>query len=155
MFIKDYIPILAELNIVTITVRILLAMICGGMIGYTRSKQGKEAGFRTHILVCIGTAVAMLTGEYAFLTNPKVDPTRIGAQAISALGFLGAGSIIVSKNNEISGLTTAAGLWAAATIGLAIGIGYYELAIIGTVAILIAESILKTVDTSKKKRKKH
>lgn len=142
--ISTAVPLLGELNIVSVAVRLLLAMICGGAIGYFRDKLNKEAGFRTHILTCIGCAVTILVGEYMFLLYPGVDPSRIGAQAISALGFLGAGTIIVSKSNHVTGLTTAAGLWTTAAIGLGCGAGFYELCIIATVAILISQNLLKS-----------
>ena len=103
---------------------------------------------RTHILVCIGAMLAMSTGQYAFIYYNSVDPTRIGAQVVSGIGFLGAGSIIVTRGNRIQGLTTAAGLWASACIGLAIGIGFYEGAIVGAVAVYITERMLRRLSKS-------
>lgn len=137
-------PFLKEYNVLSITIRICLAMISGGLIGYFRDKLNKQAGFRTHILVCIACASTILAGEHMFATyGGNVDPSRIGAQAIAALGFLGAGTIITSKSNHVIGLTTAAGLWSTAAIGLAFGAGAYELGIIATILILISQNLLK------------
>ena len=109
-----YFPILGEINLISILVRIVLALICSGMIGYERAKEEKAAGLRTHMLVCLGTAITMMTGEFMAINYPAIDPSRIGAQAIAALGFLGAGTIMISREHHVSGLTTAAGLWASA-----------------------------------------
>ena len=141
--IGEALPVLQQLNIVSISLRIVLSVICGGLIGYFRDKLNKEAGFRTHILVCLGCAMTMLVGEYMQKVYPNIDPTRIGAQAISALGFLGAGTIIVARDRHVVGLTTAAGLWATATIGLAFGAGFYELGVVATIVILISQNLLK------------
>ena len=124
--IVDRFPWLLEPNILTVLIRTLMALICAGMIGSERNLRGAAAGMRTHILVCLGAMLAMTTGQFAFLHYGTVDPTRIGAQVVSGIGFLGAGSIIVTRGNRVHGLTTAAGLWASACIGLAIGIGFYE-----------------------------
>ena len=136
-----------ELNIVSIGIRFLLCIICGGVIGFERERKHRAAGFRTHILVCTGAAVTMLTGQYIFtvLTNTS-DPARIGAQVISGIGFLGAGTIITTKTSRIKGLTTAAALWAAACIGIAIGIGFYEVAILATFTVLFTMVFMLPVD---------
>lgn len=141
--ISDLVPILKEPNIVSLAVRTILVILCAGVIGYDRNAHGAAAGFRTHILVCLGAMIAMSTGQYA-VTYYTADVTRIGAQVVSGIGFLGAGSIIVNKR-RITGLTTAAGLWASACIGLAIGIGFYEGAIIGTFAVWFTERVLRGV----------
>ena len=141
MLITDYLPLLKEPNLITLIVRTLLVILCAGIIGYDRNTRGAPAGFRTHILVCLGAMIAMSTGQYAAMLY-NADVTRIGAQVVSGIGFLGAGSIIVNKR-RISGLTTAAGLWASACIGLAIGIGFYEGAIIGTIAVYFTERVLR------------
>jgi putative Mg2+ transporter-C (MgtC) family protein len=143
MMITDYIPFLQEPNIITLLVRTFVAIVCAGIIGYDRDTHGAPAGFRTHILVCLGAMIAMSTGQYAALYY-TTDIQRIGAQVVSGIGFLGAGSIIVNKRH-ITGLTTAAGLWASACIGLAIGIGFYEGAIVGTAAVYFTESILRGI----------
>ena len=144
-------PWLLEPNIITITIRALLALICAGIIGYDRNARGSAAGIRTHILVCLGAMIAMSTGVFASMFY-KADASRIGAQVVSGIGFLGAGTIIVHRG-QISGLTTAAGLWASACIGLAIGIGFYEAAIVGTAAVFLVESQLRKL--SKKILLKH
>ena len=144
--ISDIFPILAEPNIVALLVRTLLVIICAGIIGYDRDARGAAAGFRTHILVCMGAMIAMSTGQFAAMYY-STDVTRIGAQVVSGIGFLGAGSIIVNKRH-IMGLTTAAGLWASACIGLALGIGFYEGAIIGTIFVWFTERVLRGVSKS-------
>lgn len=149
--ITDYIPILAGPNIISLLVRMLLVILCAGLIGYDRDTHGSAAGFRTHILVCMGAMIAMSTGQYAAMYY-TADVTRIGAQVVSGIGFLGAGSIIVNKRH-IKGLTTAAGLWASACIGLALGIGFYEGAIVGTFAVWFTEKVLRGV--SKRIRMRH
>ena len=137
-------PWLFEPSLLTITIRTLLAIVCAGIIGFERGSHGSIAGFRTHILVCLGATLAMATGQFAAVFY-SIDVTRIGAQVVSGIGFLGAGSIIVTRPNHISGLTTAAGLWASACIGLAIGIGFYEAAIVGTAGVYFTEHVLKRV----------
>ena len=124
-----------------------MAVICGGLIGIERGRKGQAAGARTHMLVCIGSALVMMTN--IFVVNeysPNSDPTRIGAQVVSGIGFLGAGTILITSKNQVRGLTTAAGLWASACMGLAIGVGFYELAIIGNVFIFIVISALNNLD---------
>lgn len=126
-----------ESDIITTCLRIILSVICGGILGIEREKSNHPAGKRTHMLVCLGAAMAMMTGQFTYDKYGIGDPARLGAQVISGIGFLGAGSIIVEGTTKIRGLTTAAGLWAAACIGLAIGIGYYEGAIISTVTVYL------------------
>lgn len=137
----DQYPWLLEPGLLTVIIRTVLAILCAGVIGYERDIHGSSAGFRTHILVCLGAMLAMTTGQFAAM-HYTVDATRIGAQVVSGIGFLGAGSIIVKRENHISGLTTAAGLWASACIGLAIGIGFYEGAIVGAIAVYCIEHFL-------------
>ena len=127
----EFIEYLRELNIVTAFIRVFLAMIIGGTIGVERNKQGRAAGMRTHILVCIGAALASMIGVYVNeVLNVGNDPLRVGAQVISGIGFLGVGTILIKGRFQITGLTTAAGLWTAAAIGLALGVGFYEGALI-------------------------
>lgn len=134
-----------ELSGLTITFRVALAIFVGGLIGTERDIKNRAAGIRTHMLVCLGAAVVMMTNQYVAetYTESNIDITRMGAQVVSGIGFLGAGTILVTSHNRIRGLTTAAGLWAAATLGLAIGIGFYELAIIGSFAILFIVIFLR------------
>ena len=142
----DYLPIeIYELSGLTITFRVALAIFVGGLIGTERDIKNRAAGIRTHMLVCLGAAIVMMTNQYVAetYTENNIDLTRMGAQVISGIGFLGAGTILVTSHNRIRGLTTAAGLWASATLGLAIGIGFYELAIIGSFAILFIVILLR------------
>jgi putative Mg2+ transporter-C (MgtC) family protein len=137
---------LAGLNILTTLIRLVLALLCGGILGIERGRKKRPAGFRTYMLVCLGAALVMMTNEYICDIYGTGDPARMGAQVISGIGFLGAGTIIVTGHNRVRGLTTAAGLWAAACIGLAIGIGYYSGALIGCFMIFVAMAALHNVD---------
>lgn len=121
--------------------RMFLALLCGTVIGLERSAKNRPAGFRTHILVCLSSCVAATTGLYIYLVlRLPSDVSRIATQVISGLGFIGAGTIIITKKLSIKGLTTAAGLWTCGIIGLAIGSGYYEAGLIGTILVLITET---------------
>jgi putative Mg2+ transporter-C (MgtC) family protein len=143
---------LREFNEIAITVRFVFAVICGGLIGIEREHKHRPAGFRTHILVCLGAAATTMTGQYLLTLNEILphaitsDPARLGAQVISGIGFIGAGTIIVTKRRQVKGLTTAAGLWTSAIIGLAIGVGYYEVALYATFLILVTETLLARLD---------
>lgn len=142
--IMDY---LREINLLSIFFRLTLATICAGIIGHERGKKKQPAGFRTHIVVCIGATMVMLTSQYMTdVLGYAGDPARLGAQVISGIGFLGAGTIIVIGRNQVKGLTTAAGLWACACMGLAIGIGFYEAAVIACVYILGVVTVLHKID---------
>ena len=143
---QDFIRMMEELNSVSIIARLCLAVLCGGIIGMERGKKGRPAGFRTHILVCLGSALAMMTNEYLIQCYGGGDPARLGAQVISGIGFLGAGTIIVTGRQQVKGLTTAAGLWASACMGLAIGVGFYEAAIIACFFIWLVSSALHRLD---------
>lgn len=134
-----------DIGILTSVFRISLSVICGGILGVERGKENQAAGMRTYMLVCLGATLVMLTGEYMFTEYNTGDPARLGAQVISGIGFLGAGSIIVEGKTRVKGLTTAAGLWAAACIGLAIGIGYYAGGIISTVAVYLVISKFRSI----------
>ncbi|PKM62464.1 MAG: magnesium transporter MgtC [Firmicutes bacterium HGW-Firmicutes-21] len=123
---KDIFDYLHEFSTTTTIFRLLLSFLFGGMIGMERGRRGRAAGFRTHILVCMGSAMTVMTGLFAVNTlNMDSDPLRIGAQVISGIGFLGVGTILVTGRTHVKGLTTAAGLWTTAAIGLAVGIGFY------------------------------
>lgn len=138
--------LLTEVNLVSTSIRLLLALICGGILGIERGRKKRPAGFRTYMLVCVGATLVMITNQYIYAQYSNTDPTRMGAQVISGIGFLGAGTIIVTGKNRVKGLTTAAGLWAAACIGLAIGIGFYSGAIIGCILIFVVMSALHRLD---------
>ncbi len=143
---QEFIGMMEELNSVSIIARLCLAVLCGGIIGVERGRKGRPAGFRTHILVCLGSALAMMTNAYLIEYYGGGDPARLGAQVISGIGFLGAGTIIVTGRQQVKGLTTAAGLWASACMGLAIGVGFYEAAIIACFFIWLVSSALHRLD---------
>lgn len=126
--------------------RILLAIVLGGMIGMERGLKNRPAGLRTYMLVCLGACIVMLTNQYVYEAFGVGDPVRMGAQVVSGIGFLGAGTIIVTARNQIKGLTTAAGLWASACVGLALGIGLYAVSIMGSVAIFVILTLLHELD---------
>ncbi len=126
--------------------KMLLALVCGGMLGLERGRKKRPAGFRTYMLVCLGATLVMMTNEYICNIYGTGDVARMGAQVVNGIGFLGAGTIITTGHNRVKGLTTAAGLWASACIGLAIGSGYYEGAILGTFMIFIIMVLLHSFD---------
>ncbi|MFH0732728.1 MAG: MgtC/SapB family protein [Candidatus Omnitrophota bacterium] len=141
-----------------VLVRLILATILGGAVGLEREIQGRVAGFRTHILVCVGSCLMMLTSIHMFdvyhgLTS--IDPARIAAQVVTGVGFLGAGTILRSKAT-VKGLTTAASLWAIAGVGLAVGSGFYWAAVFTSVIILLSLLFLSKIEAkiSKKGRNK-
>lgn len=119
-----------DISLPQVAVKMLLAAICGGILGYERTRKRRAAGIRTYSMVCVGGAIVMMTG-IALQQRIGGDPARLGAQVVSGIGFIGAGAIIVTGYHEIKGLTTAAGLWVTACMGLAIGAGYYFAAILG------------------------
>lgn len=135
-----------DMELTTSIIRLSLALLCGGILGIERGRKKRPAGFRTYMLVCIGAALVMMTNEYICKVYDSGDPARMGAQVISGIGFLGAGTIIVTGHNRVKGLTTAAGLWAAACIGLALGIGFYSGAILGTIMIFFAMAAMHNFD---------
>lgn len=127
-------------------VRIFMAMIIGGLLGLERGMKNRPAGMRTYMLVCVGACIIMLTNQYVFQSFHTGDPTRLAAQVVSGIGFLGAGTIIVTRRNQIKGLTTAAGLWSSAGVGLALGIGFYEAALFGGIAIFSVMTLMQKMD---------
>ncbi|MFC2280535.1 MAG: MgtC/SapB family protein, partial [Treponema socranskii subsp. buccale] len=120
----DLPEILTSLNTVSVFVRLALAVAFGGILGLERGRKHRPAGFRTYMIVCLSSALIMITDLYLVEFYGTGDPARLGAQVISGIGFLGAGSIMIS-NMRIKGITTAAGLWGSAGLGLAIGAGFY------------------------------
>ncbi len=147
-----------ELTIKDIIIRILMALIIGGLIGYERELKNRAAGFRTHILVCLGAtivsllqieignqAIAIIASNEKLYEVIKVDYGRLGAQVITGVGFIGAGAIIHNRGN-IKGLTTAATLWVVACLGLAIGMGGYYISIFSTIIIFITLVFLKRIE---------
>jgi putative Mg2+ transporter-C (MgtC) family protein len=137
-----------SINDTSIILRLLLSIVLGGVIGFERGRSGRPAGFRTHILVCLGSSLAMMTNQFIIQEYGTGDPTRIAAQVVSGIGFLGAGTIIVTGRHQVKGLTTAAGLWATACMGLAIGIGFYKAAIISCVLIFFVTVVLHRLDNT-------
>jgi putative Mg2+ transporter-C (MgtC) family protein len=135
-----------ELNLASMAGRVLLALVIGGILGLERESKRQPAGFRTYMLVCLGAALVMMTNQYICGLFGSGDPSRLGAQVISGIGFLGAGTIIVTGNSQVRGLTTAAGLWSSACIGLAIGIGFYEGAILVGIAIILIMTVFQKID---------
>lgn len=136
----SFLDSMRDVTTLSVLLRLFLAVLCGGIIGIEREHKRRPAGFRTHILICLGASMTTLTSQYLFYNlNLYTDIGRLGAQVVAGIGFIGAGAIIVTKRRQVKGLTTAAGLWTCAIIGLAIGAGYFEAAVISTVVILIAE----------------
>ena len=146
---------LREVTWLAVILRIIVSFVLGGMLGMERGLKQRPAGLRTYMLVCVGACLIMLTNEYVVQVYGSGDPVRMGAQVVSGIGFLGAGTIIVTRHNQIKGLTTAAGLWAAAAVGLATGIGFYEAAIVGAVVIFITLSVLSNLDDRMHRKTDH
>lgn len=151
---------LRQMNLCSIVLRLVLAILCGGAIGLERERKRRPAGFRTYMLVCLGATLTMLLGQYEFymLTHDWkalsanlglcTDVSRFGAQVINGIGFLGAGTIIVTGYQEVKGLTTAAGLWASACMGLAIGAGFYECVLLAVFLILLTNRVLPYIEAA-------
>lgn len=147
-----------EINIESVVIRLMLAMFFGGILGLERGSKHRPAGFRTYMLVCLGAALTMIMGQYehymletewadiAAIMGIRVDVSRFGAQVINGIGFLGAGTVLVTSKKEVKGLTTAAGLWASACMGLAVGAGFYECVFLGFIMILIVTKLLPVVE---------
>lgn len=132
---------LRDLSFDSVAVRMLLAVLCGGVIGIERAFKRRPAGFRTHILICLGAAITTLTSQYLFLyMSYFTDMARLGAQVIAGIGFIGAGTIVVTRRQRVKGLTTAAGLWTSAIVGLALGAGFYEGGILIAILIFVVEA---------------
>lgn len=149
---------LREFNVYSMMLRVILAMLMGGIVGFERERKRRPAGFRTYMLVALGAAMTIMLSEYldAMLSTVwydtyqrigiKTDVSRFGAQVINGVGFLGAGTIIVTGHQEVKGLTTAAGLWASACMGLAIGAGFYECVFVGILLIVLSMKILPSIE---------
>ena len=143
---------LREFTFASIVIRLLLAALCGALIGMERGYHHHAAGFRTYAIVCIGAASAMLLSEYLQVTGGSGDPARLGAQVIGGIGFLGAGTILVTghrRGQRIKGLTTAAGLWAAACMGLCIGAGFLEASLIMLLLLFLLIACLCHLDETR------
>ena len=148
---KEFLEMLCEFNYISVTVRLLLAAVLGGVIGMERGRHGRPAGLRTHLLVCVGAALTALTG--LFISQELqfgADVARLSAQVISGIGFLGAGMIMVRNSSAITGRTTAAGMWATAAIGIAVGYGFYVGTLIATVLCVFGMTVLSHLERTRK-----
>ncbi len=143
-----------EVTYLAIILRVVAAVIIGGLIGLERGLKNRPAGLRTYMVVCVGACLIMLTNQYVCQVYGTGDPVRLGAQVVSGIGFLGAGTIIVTRRNQIKGLTTAAGLWAAAGVGLALGVGFYEGAFAGGLAVFVVMTLLQKMDNKMHRKAK-
>lgn len=144
--VREMLDYIEELNTLSVTIRLVLAALFGGFIGIERANQRRAAGLRTFVLVSIGSALSVITNQYLIeITGIDGDPSRMASQVISGIGFLGAGTIIVTGRSNIKGLTTAATLWTTATMGLALGAGYIYAGTLSFVLILITIKILQHV----------
>ncbi len=151
---------LREMTFLSVVVRMCLAQLLGGLLGLERIRKRRPAGIRTYMLVCIGAALTMILGQYhagmlssqwsdaVAITGIKPDITRFSAQVINGIGFLGAGTVLVTGKQEVKGLTTAAGLWASACMGIAIGAGFYECVILGFLLIFLCNRVFPYIETA-------
>lgn len=131
----------------SIMLRLVVSVIAGGIIGFDRAIKRRGAGMKTHVLVCLGATLVMITGQFIQLNyDGTMDVARLGAQVISGVGFLGVGTIIVTGKNQVRGLTTAAGLWTCACIGLAIGIGFVDGAFFTLILVIFSFNVLSKID---------
>ena len=136
-----------QIDLLTVLLRLVLAVLCGGLVGLEREYKRRPAGFRTHILICLGATMATMTSQFlAQYMGYDTDMARLGAQVVAGVGFIGAGTIIVTKRQRVKGLTTAAGLWTVAIVGLSVGAGFYEGAIMVTLLVLLAELVLAKLE---------
>lgn len=136
-----------EITYLAVALRVFAAALLGGLMGWERGLKNRAAGLRTYMLVCVGSCLIMLTNQFIYQSYGTGDPVRMGAQVVSGIGFLGAGTIIVTRRHQIKGLTTAAGLWADAGVGLALGIGFYEGAVVGAITVLIVMTLMQHMDS--------
>lgn len=155
---EHYLSYLRELNMASMMLRIVLAMLMGGLIGLDRERKNRPAGFRTYMLVAIAAASTQILSQYLALmlqtqwadayaiVGQRTDAVRLGAQIVSGVGFIGTGTILLTERQEVKGLTTASCLWASACMGLAIGAGFYECLIVGTILIVLVMRIFPIID---------
>lgn len=136
-----------EITYTVVGLRILAALLLGGILGLERGLKHRPAGLRTYMLVCVGACLIMMINQYTYQVFGVGDPVRMGSQVVSGIGFLGAGTIIVTRRSQIKGLTTAAGLWTAAAVGLAVGIGFYEAAFWGGIITFVVLTLLHKLDS--------
>ncbi|HML68483.1 MAG TPA: MgtC/SapB family protein [Clostridia bacterium] len=138
---------LQEMNETTVAFRIALSLGCSAFLGFERVRKRRAAGVRTYILVCVASSVVMMTSQFIAATDLSTDLTRLGAQVISGIGFLGAGTIMMTERHQIKGLTTAAGLWTAACIGIALGSGFYSGGVLLCVTTFFTMSVMSVYQT--------
>ena len=151
---------LRQLNMGSLILRLCLAMFFGGLIGLNRTRKRRAAGFRTYMLVCMGSALTLLMAQYAVVMlntqwgairtqlHLTTDVARFSAQVINGIGFLGAGTVLITGRQEVKGLTTAAGLWTSACMGIAIGAGFYEVVIVAFILVVLSVWFLPLIETS-------
>lgn len=147
LFNEELAKTLTGLNIWSILLRVLLAVVISGAIGIERASRKQAAGLRTYMLVGLGSAVIMITNQYLIETFGNGDPARLGAGVLSGIGFLGAGTIMFTSKSQVKGLTTAAGLWATACLGLCIGCGFYTIALIVFVIMILSLQFLPKIES--------
>ncbi len=149
---ERFIQYMADFNTVTVLTRLIIAAIVGGIIGTERGRHGRAAGLRTHILICLGAAITSLTSLYLVETlGFGTDVARLSAQVISGIGFLGAGTIMIRNSSVITGLTTAAGMWATAAIGVAVGYGFYAVAVFAALICIMSFTLLSKLERKKRR----
>ena len=134
---------LRNITLASVAFRLILSTLCGGIVGMEREFKRRSAGFRTHILICLGAAMTTLTSEFWLVyMRYYLDAARLGAGVVAGMGFIGAGTIIVTRRQRVKGLTTAAGLWTIAIVGLAIGAGMYIVGVFATLMIIVLQVLL-------------
>lgn len=139
--------ILYELNEISVAVRLIMAIACGGLMGFERTRKRRPAGLRTYMLVSMGACLVMLSGIYLYeMMGQNFDPARMASQVVNGIGFLGAGTIMITRYRRIKGLTTAAGLWASACMGLAVGAGFYLGAVLSFVFALLIMAFIDNIE---------
>lgn len=141
-----------DITMMAVITRVFTSIFIGGLLGLERGMKNRPAGLRTYMLVSVGACLIMMTNQYIYQFTGAGDPMRLGAQVVSGIGFLGAGTIVVTRHNQIKGLTTAAGLWASAGVGLALGIGFYEGAIAVGLSVFVILTVLQRFEDSVHKK---
>ena len=141
-----------DISMMAVITRVITSIFIGGLLGLERGMKNRPAGLRTYMLVSVGACLIMMTNQYIYQFTGAGDPMRLGAQVVSGIGFLGAGTIVVTRHNQIKGLTTAAGLWASACVGLALGIGFYEGAVAVGISVFVILTVLQRFEDSVHKK---
>lgn len=148
---ENFENLIYNFNGVSVIIRLLAALFIGALIGSERGRHGRAAGLRTHILVCIGSAMTSLTSLFLVNAGLTTDVTRISAQVVSGIGFLGAGMILIRNNSVITGLTTAAGMWTTAVIGISIGYGFYLGALVAAMLSIFSVTVFSYFERRRRK----